>query len=189
MEMKLPQPESFADTLARGQIGESLCSQWLVSRGSCVLPVYETELATGKGPRFFTPQGALVAPDMFVLPAMIWAEAKHKTVFSWHRKTERWVTGIDIKHYRDYLKVEARSGKAVWLLFLHACGQPDARDIEKGCPPAYPTGLFGGRLKTLAGQENHRHRGGGPSGMVYWAAPPLQKLATLEELNRARSAA
>jgi hypothetical protein len=182
METKLP--ESFESNLARGQVGESRIAHWMMGRGQNVMPVYELELDTGKGPRFLTPEGPLVAPDMFIMPAMIWAEAKHKTVFSWHRITGCWVTGIDISHYEEYQKVEERSRNPVWLLFLHAHSQPSDDDIKMGCPPTCPTGLFGERLTFLVTRENHRHTNWGRHGMVYWAAPPLRRLAAIEELTR-----
>jgi hypothetical protein len=185
MEMKLPQPEPFGNTLARGKVGESQLARWMIARGQNVMPVYELELETGKGPRFFTQNGQLVAPDMFIMPAMIWIEAKHKSVFSWYRISTRWVTGIDINHYDDYRKVEVKSSRPVWLLFLHTKSKPDAKDIKYDCPATCPTGLFGERLSLLAENESHRHSNWGPSGMVYWAVPPLRQLATYEEVVEA----
>src|SRR5690554_3978032 len=115
----------FSKQLEIGQLGESVIARWCMSRGNSVIPVYEKEIITGKGPRFFSPQGQFVAPDMFILPSMTFIEAKHKTVFSWHRITGRWCTGIDLNHYEDYQKVQAITGRPVWLLFLHRCSIPD----------------------------------------------------------------
>lgn len=173
---------AFDRTLAYGQIGESVIANWLKSRGNSILPIYEKELDTGKGPRFFTPEGQIVAPDMFIIPMMVWGEAKHKTVFTWHRKTARWVTGIDLHHYSEYKRVQDISGRSVWLLFLHRSSKPHARDIEQGCPPECPVGLFGEDLRHLADNENHRHDGWGRHGMVYWAAETLRLLAAIDDL-------
>lgn len=175
---------SFAENLAVGQLGESTIAQWFKSRGNSVLPVYEKQIDTGKGPRFFTPEGQLVAPDMFVMPSMNWVEAKHKTNFTWHRKTGRWVTGIDLNHYADYLEVQRVSGRPIWLLFLHRDPIPHQRDIEQGCPKRCPIGLYGGSLDFLSAHENHRHDNWGRHGMVYWAADDLKRLATLDEIER-----
>lgn len=179
----------FARQLAIGQIGESDIAKWCMSRGNCVLPVYEKEIDTGKGPRFFTPGGNHVAPDMFVMPAMEWIEAKHKTVFSWHRKTQKWCTGIDLNHYHGYLKTQEASRRPVWLLFLHRSTQPDKRDVDAGCPGLCPVGLFGERLSFLAANENHRHENWGRHGMVYWAADKLRLLASIPELDEVIGAA
>jgi hypothetical protein len=178
----------FNETLARGQLGESLIANWCKARGNSVLPVYEKEIDTGKGPRFFTPEGQLVAPDMFVMPSMHWIEAKHKSVFTWHRISRKWVTGIDRNHYADYCRVLEISRRPVWLLFLHRSSQPDARDLQHGCPSKCPTGLFGGNLKTLMRNINHEHANHGRHGMVYWASETLKFLAPVEELLAERAA-
>ncbi len=107
----------------------------------------------------------------------MWVEAKHKTAFSWHRLTERWVTGIDLRHYEHYLRVAMKTPWPVWLLFLHEGGQ------AKDSPAESPAGLFGNELLFLSAHENHRSDKWGRSGMVYWAEASLKKLAGLELLT------
>lgn len=179
---------AFSRKFAVGQIGEGLIAKWCRSRGNSVLPVYEKEIDTGKGPRFFTREGQLVAPDMFLMPSMTWAESKHKTVFSWHRLTARWVTGIDVNHYLAYIEVQKVSGRPVWLLFLHRVATPHERDIAAGCPRRCPVGLFGERLDHLQHHENHRSDKWGRYGMVYWAADDLRCLASIEDFERGLAA-
>jgi hypothetical protein len=168
---------NFAGKLQYGQVGESKIAKWLNSRGYSVLPVYEVEMNTGKGPRLFAPSKKLIAPDMFAFKAdnQIWIEAKHKTAFSWHRITGQWVTGIDLKHYLDYCEIDAYSPFRVWLMFLHDGGQ------AKDSPPNSPAGLFGNKIEILKGCENHRHNNWGKSGMVYWSMNSLKKLAPIEQ--------
>jgi len=169
---------NFAQNLASGRVGESRIAQWLKSRGYSILPVYEIEIQTGKGPRLFTPVKDLVAPDMlaFRTGKTLWIEAKHKTAFTWHRNTSQWVTGIDLRHYGDYCEIEDMSPFKVWLMFLHDGGQ------AKDSPPGSPAGLFGGALEYLRKSEHHRHQNWGTSGMVYWHISKLHKLAKLSEL-------
>lgn len=168
---------TFEANLDFGRVGESRIATWLKARGLSILPVYEIEKQTGKGPRLFLPNKKLIAPDMFVFKGnkAYWIEAKHKTAFSWHRNTERWVTGIDLKHYADYCEIDDFSPWPVYLMFLHDGGQ------AKDSPPNSPSGLFGARLKFLREHENHRHSNWGSSGMIYWAHKDLKPLATLEE--------
>lgn len=170
----------FADKQRAGQQGESLIGAWLRSRGNWVLPTYEVALDAAKGPRLFGPGGGdLISPDLLVMGpgGVLWVEAKQKTAFSWHRLTRRWVTGIDLRHYRDYLRVQAETPFDVWLLFLHTQGQtPDG---------ACPTGLFGGALDELRSRESHRSGNWGSGGMVYWAHEALRLLATLEDVEAA----
>jgi len=169
---------TFRATLDYGEAGEAAISRWLRRRGCTVLPVYEKLIDNGKGPRLYLPHSTLIAPDLFVFGSqnVLWVESKHKTAFSWHRLTNRWVTGIDVRHYEHYLRVESETPWHVWLMFLHEGGQ------AKDSPPNSPTGLFGNALSKLAKCENHRHKNWGTMGMVYWAVDSLVNLAPLTEL-------
>lgn len=167
---------TFQQSLAVGKVGESRIAKWFIGRGFSVLPVYEIELHHGKGPRLFAPQGQIIAPDMVVFRAnnCFWIEAKHKTAFTLYRKTNTFQTGIDKRHYEDYLKIDDYSPWPVWLLFLHEGG------IAKDSPPS-PAGLFGNALKALRECVDH------PSdlyanGMVYWNIHDLKLLAEITEL-------
>lgn len=163
----------FHDSLNYGQAGESAIAQWLIHRGNCVLPVYEKIIDDGKGPRVYAPQGQIIAPDLLVFSEkrVIWIEAKHKKAFSWHRLSGRWVTGIDLRHYEEYQRIERVSPWPVWLLFLHDGGQ------AKDSPEESPAGLYGNALSVLTGCENHRSQNWGKSGMVYWWIEKLIRLA------------
>lgn len=176
MEMKLRNSMDFDEKLVFGQIGENYIARWLKERGNGVLPIYEKEIDNGKGPRYFIKNKEIIAPDFLAIGinGTCWIEAKHKTFFSWHRITKRWVTGIDLKHYDNYLEIMQITPFPVWLLFLH---------IKPNSPEGIcPTGLYGGSLTRLHQSENHRSNKWGSSGMVYWAENILTKLATLEEV-------
>jgi len=166
---------AFNQQLKIGKVGESQISQWLRGRGFNVLPVYEIEMNQGKGPALYSADGGeIIAPDILAFKGdkFFWIEAKHKTAFSWHRKTKRFVTGIDQRHYEEYKKINMLVNFPVWLLFLHQGGQ------AKDSPPS-PAGLFGNDLCFLSNEDNinHRHDGWGKSGMVYWAIESLKKLS------------
>jgi len=167
---------SFAENLRYGVAGESTIARWFRQRGYAVLPAYEKLIDSGKGPRLYLPDGSLIAPDLLVFKGqkIYWIEAKHKTAFSWHRQTSRWVTGIDLKHYKAYQEVDRITDWPVWLFFLHEGGQ------AKDSPPNSPSGLFANELSFLVGHENHRHSNWGSSGMVYWAIDSLRKLGECE---------
>ena len=175
----------FDRQLQFGKIGEGYIASWLRERKRFnVLPVYEKEIKEGKGPVLFTVDDNLIAPDLLCFrgPTVIgndvrWIEAKTKSAFTWHRITQQWVTGIDLKHYHDYLEVSKLSPWPVWLLFLHLPGT--AKDTP--CGMDSPTGLFGNELGYLAEHENHRHDNWA-NGMVYWAYGTLAKLASLDDV-------
>lgn len=168
---------NFHTKLAIGRTSEGVISRWMRRHGWAVLPVYEKIIEEYKGPQLFLPTKSLIAPDMLAFRNndVRWIEAKHKTAFTWHRKTQRWVTGIDLKHYEDYLRVADASPWEVWLLFFHQGG------IAKDSPPS-PSGLFGNTISFLRTRENHRHSNWGSSGMVYWAKENLKELASVEEV-------
>ena len=169
---------SFAGRYQYGATGEGAISHWFRGRGYAVLPAYEKIVDSGKGPQLYLPQGALIVPDLLVFRdhKLFWIEAKHKAAFTWHRITQRWVTGIDLGHYRAYQEVGKATEWPVWLFFLHEGGQ------AKDSPPS-PSGLFANELAFLVEHENHRHNNWGRSGMVYWAIESLKKLAELEEIT------
>ena len=175
----------FANSLKIGKLAEAQITGWLRARGHTVIPIYEMEINTGKGPQILTPTRELVAPDLLVKTRddMRFVEAKRKTIFTWHRNTKRWVTGIDLRHYEDYKLVADHFKWDVWLLFLHVSNIPDERDLKSNCPNECPVGLFGGEIKKLALKENHRSDRWGTSGMVYWAEESLTKLCCDVELQ------
>jgi hypothetical protein len=161
---------SFEYNLQTGLVAESAIAKWIIDRGGMVLPAYQVLNKKHGGPRLFTGVANFVTPDMLVFgKETVWIEAKHKTAFTWHRITERFVTGVDICHWKDYLEVKRLTGFPCWLLFNHTGGQ------AKDSPPS-PSGLFGGEIGDLKSCINHSHANWGRSGMVYWAIESLKKL-------------
>lgn len=192
---------TFSEQLAHGKVAEGLIAKWLMARGNSILPVYEIEKSSGKGPQFFTRDAEHVAPDMiaFTGEGVMWIEAKHKTVFTWHRNTSKWTTGIDLRHYGDYLHVAKQTRLPVWIMFFHRDSAPSETDRRAGCPSECPTGLFGADLFRLVLSENHRSLpldrardgflGHGNSGMVYWAHSDLKRLASTTQVLACAGAA
>ena len=172
---------SFKENLSMGRVGEGVISKWLQQRGHLVFPAYEIEHSTGKGPQLFGADKDLVLPDLLAFRdgKIQWFEAKHKTCFTWHRITKRWVTGIDLRHYKEYLEVADKTGLPVWLLFFHPMSEPSENDISHGCPETCPTGLFGNDILVLEKNENHRSDKWGKTGMVYWSTDALRKIADI----------
>lgn len=172
---------SFERKLKEGLLGESLISQWLIKRGFQILPAYQVEYSTGKGPRLFGSYGQLISPDLLAFNTrgrIIWVEAKSKSAFTWHRASSTWQTGIDKRHWAEYIQVAKETAWPVWILFLHKDGR--AKDTPDG--KASPTGLFGNTLMLLEKTIHHSHDNHGPSGMVYWEMGALQKLAEFTDL-------
>lgn len=166
---------SFEAQLQVGRLGESKIAQWLIGRGFNVLPAYEIEISHGKGPRVFTAEGGIISPDLlaFNRKKTVWIEAKHKSAFTWHRRTSTWQTGIDRRHWLEYLRVAGLVDWPVWILFLHEPGCA-AKDTPPGM--VSPSGLFGNDIRKLRQSVDHEHENWGPSGMVYWKMGDLIRL-------------
>lgn len=175
---------SFEQNLQRGKVAETKIANWLrVRHKYAVLPVYEIAEGQNKGPQLFTPNDALIAPDMLAIcpDKTKWIEAKQKTVFSWYRIGQRWVTGIDRKYYHDYIRIAGESPWPVWLLFYHTHSVTSEGDGR--CP----VGLFGNDIIVLQDSIDHESDRWGRSGMVYWARESLIKLATCEQVESAQT--
>ena len=159
----------FIESLSYGKTAESYIARYFLKLGYGVLPIYEKQINEGKGPQLFMGNDSIIGTDMLVFnnDKVFWVEAKHKTAFSYHRITSRWVTGIDLRHYEHYIKIQERTNWPVWILFYHEGGQ------AKDSPAESPKGLFGNDLKVLIKTENHRHGNWGDGGMVYWAKDKL----------------
>ena len=178
--------QEFQARLAFGQAAETTIARWLRRRGAAILPIYDIEYDDGKGPRLFGGGYQVAAPDLLIWSkgGTLWCETKHKSVWTWYRKEQRWETGINLNHYDDYQVVAQQTGLPVWLLFLHRQDLPDIRDRQLGSPGRCPVGLFGGRLDELRKMESHRLNRHGRHGMVYWAHSTLALLASLDEVER-----
>jgi hypothetical protein len=183
---------NFNAAYAYGKIAESQIARWLMRvYGYHLLPAYEIETHSGKGPRLLGPWGELIAPDLLAIQfnrmkvLMQWYEIKHKERFSWFRKGGgRWQTGIDLRHFEDYIKVQEQTGIEVFLLFLHRSSIPSKDDLEQGSEKVCPTGLFGGSLYDLMHNWDHKDsydKKNRSFPMVYWNDKDLQHIATLDD--------
>lgn len=174
--------KGFDDKLKAGLLGESVIARWLIRRGYNILPAYEIEITHGKGPRLFTANAQLISPDMLVFNQnkIMWVEAKTKSAFTWHRDSKTWQTGIDYRHWCDYVRVANLTSWTVWILFLHKAGI-QAKDTPPGM--VSPCGLYGNSINVLSKCIHHRYDDFGPTGMVYWTIDSLKKLASLDELR------
>jgi hypothetical protein len=190
--------EPFQKKLAWGQAAETCIARWLIRQGYILLPVYDSEYDSGKGPRVFLKNVQLVAPDFLAWKVRCgwrassgeyeditiqWIEAKRKTHFTRYRLGDTWETGIDLRHYENYCRLRDLLKIPIWLFFLHESSVPSIEDLKyPECPSSCPTGLFAGEISDLRAKESHRSNRHA-SGMVYWTCNVLRKLASSEELK------
>ena len=102
---------------------------------------------------------------------IIWVEAKTKSGFTWYRKTQEWLTGIDLRHFNDYVEVAKETKAPVWLMFLQE-GKA-TKDQPEGL--VNPAGLYGQWITSLIVRCHHKH-----GGMIYWAEGSLVRMCDLE---------
>lgn len=192
--------QQFQAKLAWGQLAETDIAAWLMSRGAKLLPAYDIEYDSGKGPRLFGKDFQAATPDFLIWRQgkSLWIEAKHKTVFTWRYTNARkglsaercWETGIDYHHWLDYGRIQQETGMPVWLLFLHRSDCPHPRDLQRGSPPQCPVGLFGKDIDSLSHEQSFSHidpgtnriKNNGRHGMIYWPLCSLDFIAELRDV-------
>src|SRR2546421_7532615 len=186
--------KNFNDCYAYGRIGEGSIAKW--ARKVFFFKqktAYEIEIPSGKGPRLLLDGYELIAPDFYAIRIdgttvlCKWIEAKHKTRFTWHFMSGNWQTGIDRRHYEDYLQVQEVTQTIVYIMFLHRSNIPSEKDLAKGSPCTCPTGLYCRSIDYLKMHEHHKdsyEKDGREYPMVYWNERPLgPPIATFDEVN------
>ncbi len=169
--------KKFQRNLLFGQKWESAVSEWLQENQNFVFNAYEyTPIEDGvrKAPKLhISPSSeSLIAPDLQVAKDGFthWVEVKSKSncayPFSkrgnWHYRT----TGIDIKHWDSYWKVQEVGGIEVVIFFVHE----DTREIRAASLD---------RLNNSCRQYIHN-----PSNKVYWCYDDLALIAEIDEDDR-----
>jgi len=181
--------QPFQKQLAFGRIAESQIAMWLRQRGWIILPIYDIEYDTKKGPRLYSPTMEYIAPDLLTIKGDIirWIEAKHKTVFTWYRKKSQWETGIDARHFEQYQEVTKLLPWDIWLLFLHGSDGigTDAQRKRPSEPWPCPSGLFGNKIDVLVHTARYGKEWG--RGMYYWSVRDLLPIATMAEMTSSQA--
>ena len=184
----------FDRSLEAGIKGEELVKAWLRCSGYTVVSDFSSSQPF-TGPRIYSPEGTIVQPDLLVtkqdtIPTrteqsmtLFWVEVKSKSVFSWHRKSETWTTGMDLRSYVHYLEVTAAMGWDMMIVFVHLDKEPsqDAKNYYTDPWPC-PTGIFWQWLHYLGDLESHRWG----DKMVYWPVSAFTEdvpIKTLFELK------
>jgi hypothetical protein len=166
--------DEFRRKLALGNRFEVMVAAWLKSRRFYLLPVYDySGLGANKAPKLEaqTPYGSLVLPDLLVARdgGVKFVEVKYKDRADWTRITQRFETGINLRLWLHYRKVQVVSGIPVWLMFVHQ--QEDE--------------IRGGWIDDLAALKPRKYEGQkmGRSGMVFFPWDGLKRQATLSEIS------
>ena len=183
----------FDRQLKEGKLGEGAVASWLLHRhadnGAAILPAYEVDGLGFKGPTLYMADRTLITPDLLVLPAggpVYFAEVKTKTTFTWFRRTATWQTGIDKRHWDDYLRIREQLQIVIVLMFYHRSGESRQQDRALGAPSECPSGLYCqtiGKLRKCidhTGADTGRSNG---SVLVYWGIDALEFRAAAAEVE------
>lgn len=161
MEQKLT---SFKDFLKFGEDGEKEVAIQLIEKGINIMPLYQFT-NKDKTPVLLTKNTQIIAPDLICY-------YKNKSFFVEVKTKNKWVvsknyieTGLDYKHYLEYLKIKETTGLPVYLFFNHI--------NEK------PNGIFYVEIS-----KNNRYWDGTiPNGIKYYTEMIFYKFDVLKEIN------
>jgi hypothetical protein len=181
MEGNLKNEASFPERFSYGREAEYKVLRWLNSKGWSAFQIEldKEKEKLKKGPRLQTPSAEYILPDIqaYKKTQTLWVEVKHMEAFTWHRKTQKWVTGFSYYLYKNYCKINDISPFKVYLFFIQENG------FAKDSPLTPDSGLFINSLDKLRGRENHVWLGNeNNKAMIYWSIDRLIKKAELNEL-------
>jgi len=164
-----------SETAIFGLQGEILISEWLRANGYGVTPLYQM-VSNNQAPKLLLEHGLeLLAPDLYIFREFesAWVEVKRKKNVSYHRRSERWVTGVNPHNFEQYLSLAKIQEFPVILLFL----------LEKPTDDgAFPASLYGADVRFLERNINH-HYDGTDHPQNYWDMATLNVIATIEEVR------
>lgn len=104
-----------------GEVFERALSDYVKRMDWAVLPVYNYRGDEEKAPALERLAGDVILPDLHVMKngCSPWVEAKRKTRADWTHITQRFETGINLRHYQHYKLVKQISGDPVLIVFGH----------------------------------------------------------------------
>jgi hypothetical protein len=118
----LPPGIEFELRLAQGAQWEQAVSDWLrkPGHGISVLELFKYR-HNGQPPVFISIGDRIITPDMQVIGggSSIYLEVKSKRRFAKNPYTMKSMTGIDLHHWKDYIRVQQESGIKVLIVFVH----------------------------------------------------------------------
>lgn len=171
----MPQAD-FETKLAAARVWEERFAAWMRARGYWVLATYDfSGKGDSKAPKLLAPVGcsSLVLPDLqcFRAGSARWVECKYKERADEYRRGGYAVTGINLRHFRHYQKVQAATGVPASIAFMHR-----AEGEVRGATLA--------QLGEAGGLYSHTYYGPGMcnGGMIFWHYLRLPIVARLDEI-------
>lgn len=110
--------ESFKELLKFGEQGEKEVALLLMQKGYTVLPLYQFNKE--HAPFLLSKKNKITLPDLDCYHKSkpnIFVEVKSKN--KWNITNEITETGFDLKHFKEYEKIQEETQKEVWIVFNH----------------------------------------------------------------------
>lgn len=115
--------KSFEEKLAFGKEGEHEVGEYFMNRGYSLLPLYQFE--DKLAPKIYTNSGVIISPDIFV-------SGRHKAFWVEVKTKKRWIkfkgtleTGLNNRHYDEYIKIRQNTGLPLYVVFNHKEDDPN----------------------------------------------------------------
>ena len=109
---------NFKEALEFGEEGEKEVALFLMNKGYTVLPLYQFNKE--HAPFLLSRNGKITLPDLdcyHKTKASIFVEVKSKN--QWNVTNKIIETGFDLKHFKEYVKIQDKTNKEVWVVFNH----------------------------------------------------------------------
>lgn len=118
-----PKQKSFEEKLAFGKEGEHEVGDYFLSRGYSLLPLYQ--FTDDLAPKVFYEGTAAISPDIFVSGdnGTFWVEVKTKN--RWIKYNGVLETGLNERHYLEYLKIKNKTALPLYVIFNHKEDNPN----------------------------------------------------------------
>lgn len=115
--------QDYQDKFIAAEVWEKAFASFLViERGYHVLPACDYRGQMGHAPHLAGAAANITLPDLLVARGgkCRWIEVKQKSHADFHRNSNRFVTGLPIRQWDEYLRVQEVTGIEVTLVFIHA---------------------------------------------------------------------
>lgn len=119
--------KNFYQKLMFGQDGEKQVAEYLINieKRNKVLPLFQFSYGSSS-PFISSIEGEIIAPDFLILDRgkYSYAESKRKQKWVLYNKNTARETGLDVKLWKEYMRLVRSTGAPIELYFLHEIEEP-----------------------------------------------------------------
>lgn len=114
--------KSFEEKLAFGKEGEHEVGEYFMKLGYSLLPLYQ--FTEDIAPKIYSEVETIISPDIFISgkEKAFWVEVKTKN--RWINYNRIRETGLNKRHYDEYIKIRHNTKLPVYVVFNHKDDNP-----------------------------------------------------------------